>query len=107
MQPVLVVKDERFREHLKQIPHLESPRRVKAIHEILSDASLQGRLSELMGEGTVEIDKLYRTIHSAHDWEKVMSSRSQLVVPVQYLNRRLDEYSNKRLCKLNNRQPQS
>jgi len=69
MQPVLVVKDERFRDHLKQIPHLESPRRVKAIHEILSDASLQGRLSELVPRQATG-DEL-TLVHTAEHIERV------------------------------------
>lgn len=47
-EPVLVVKDGRFSMHLEGLPHLESPRRVKAFAEILSDQSLQGRWEEVL-----------------------------------------------------------
>ncbi len=47
MQSVLVVRDERFKEHLEGIPHLETPKRVKAFQEVLEDSSIQGKWSEL------------------------------------------------------------
>jgi len=43
MQPVLVVRDERYALHLEKVPHIESPRRVRAIHEALDDPSLRGK----------------------------------------------------------------
>jgi len=43
MLPVLVVKDERYALHLENVPHIESPRRVKAMQEALEDPSLQGK----------------------------------------------------------------
>jgi len=46
MKPVVVIRDERFIQHLEQIPHLENPRRIKAIHSVLSDTSLEGKWSE-------------------------------------------------------------
>jgi acetoin utilization deacetylase AcuC-like enzyme len=47
MQHVLVLKDERFAEHLEGIPHLETPKRVRAFHEILEDPSLEGKWLEV------------------------------------------------------------
>jgi len=47
MQQVLIVKDERYARHLEGIPHLESPKRVKAIHSVLQDTSLQGKWREV------------------------------------------------------------
>ena len=46
MQPVLVINDERFTQHLEHVPHLESARRVKAIWSVLQDPSLDGKWSE-------------------------------------------------------------
>ena len=43
MQPLLIVKDDRFSEHLDRIPHLESHRRIRAIYSVLDDPSLRGR----------------------------------------------------------------
>jgi len=43
MQPVLVVRDERYALHLEKVPHIESPRRLRAIHEALDAPSLQGK----------------------------------------------------------------
>jgi hypothetical protein len=40
MQSVLVVKDERYTQHLDGIFHLENPKRIKAIHTMLQDPSL-------------------------------------------------------------------
>jgi hypothetical protein len=43
MQQVLVIRDERFSQHLEGIPHLESPKRYKAIHFVFNDPSLMGK----------------------------------------------------------------
>lgn len=45
MQQVLIVKEEKFARHLEGIPHLENPKRVKAMDSVLKDPSLQGRWS--------------------------------------------------------------
>ncbi len=47
MQPVLVVRDERYALHLENVPHIESPRRIKAMHEALEDPSLRGKWLEV------------------------------------------------------------
>ncbi|MGD2127049.1 MAG: hypothetical protein PVG99_13270 [Desulfobacteraceae bacterium] len=46
MQPVLVIRDERFKDHLEKIPHLESLRRIRAIHQALNDPSIRGKWAE-------------------------------------------------------------
>jgi acetoin utilization deacetylase AcuC-like enzyme len=46
MQPVVIVKDDRYSQHLEKVPHLESPRRYRAMKEALADPSLNGRLRE-------------------------------------------------------------
>jgi len=48
MQPVLIVKDERYARHLDGVFHLENPKRIKAIHTMLQDTSLAGRWSEVI-----------------------------------------------------------
>jgi len=47
MQPVLIVKDDRYMQHLEKVPHLESPRRYRAMQDVLADPSLKGRLREV------------------------------------------------------------
>lgn len=47
MPPVLVIRDERFSQHLEGIPHLESPKRYSAIHSVFGHPSLEGRWVEL------------------------------------------------------------
>lgn len=47
MQQVLIVKEERFARHLEGIPHLETPKRVKAMDSVLKDSSLQGRWKQV------------------------------------------------------------
>jgi len=46
MPPLLVVRDERFKRHLDQVPHLESARRMTAINSALEHPSLEGRWLE-------------------------------------------------------------
>lgn len=46
-QPLLVVKDERFKQHLEHIPHLENAGRVKAIQSVLLNPSLDGKWVEV------------------------------------------------------------
>ncbi|RLB20572.1 MAG: hypothetical protein DRG76_10765, partial [Deltaproteobacteria bacterium] len=41
--PVLIVHDERFKLHLEGVAHLESPRRIVAVDEVLQDPSLDGK----------------------------------------------------------------
>jgi acetoin utilization deacetylase AcuC-like enzyme len=47
MQQVLIVRDERYTRHLEGIPHLESPKRIKAIYSVLNDPSLNGKWREV------------------------------------------------------------
>jgi len=47
MQPLLVIKDERFAQHLEQVFHLENPKRIRAILSVLEDPSLAGRWTEV------------------------------------------------------------
>ncbi|MBN1104509.1 MAG: histone deacetylase [Deltaproteobacteria bacterium] len=48
MQPVVIVKDDRYALHLEKVPHLESPRRYRAMQDVLADFSLKGRLREVV-----------------------------------------------------------
>ena len=43
MQPVMVVKDQHFAQHLEGLLHLENPRRNRAFESILENPGLQGR----------------------------------------------------------------
>ena len=47
MQPVLVVKDRRFTQHLEGLLHLENPRRNRAFESIMENPSLEGRWREV------------------------------------------------------------
>lgn len=47
MKSVIVIRDERFQEHLAGIPHLETPKRMKAFQEILEDPTVQGKWFEV------------------------------------------------------------
>ena len=47
MQQVLVINDERFTQHLEQVPHLENAKRIRASHSLLQDPSLEGRWTEV------------------------------------------------------------
>jgi acetoin utilization deacetylase AcuC-like enzyme len=46
MQPVLIIKDERFKQHLEKIPHLENARRIEALHSILRNPRLEGKWTQ-------------------------------------------------------------
>lgn len=46
-RPILVIRDERFTQHLERVPHIESVRRIRAIHSLLEDPSLRDRWSEV------------------------------------------------------------
>jgi acetoin utilization deacetylase AcuC-like enzyme len=46
-QPVLLVRDDRYTEHLGNVPHLESPKRFRAFVEVLRDPALQARIHEV------------------------------------------------------------
>jgi acetoin utilization deacetylase AcuC-like enzyme len=46
-QQILIVRDERYALHLEGVPHLESPKRFKAMNAALSDPSLRGRWREV------------------------------------------------------------
>ena len=47
MQQVLVINDERFTQHLEQVPHLENAKRIRASHSLMQDPSLRGRWTEV------------------------------------------------------------
>ena len=47
MQPVLVVKDQRFSRHLNGVFHLENPKRMQAFETVLQHPSLSGKWREV------------------------------------------------------------
>ena len=47
VQPVVVIKDERFTQHLENVFHLENARRIKAIQSMLEHPTLEGKWSEV------------------------------------------------------------
>lgn len=72
MRPLLIVRDERFTLHLEKIPHLESPRRIKAIGGVLDDPSLRGRWQEV-NPRMATVEEL-AWVHTAEHIERVARS---------------------------------
>ena len=72
MQPVLVVKDERYTHHLENVPHIESPRRVQAMHEALQDPSLQGKWIDLKPRAATEEELAW--VHTKEYIQRVAQS---------------------------------
>jgi len=48
MKPVLVIRDDRFTQHLENVFHLENAKRVKAFQAVLKHPSLEGRWLEVI-----------------------------------------------------------
>jgi hypothetical protein len=46
MQPLIIIKDERFTQHLENVPHLENAKRVKAIESVFDTPFLKGKWKE-------------------------------------------------------------
>jgi acetoin utilization deacetylase AcuC-like enzyme len=65
MQPVLVIRDERFSQHLENVPHLESPKRYRAIHSVFNDPSLEGKWLELQPR-MATVEELTWVHHPVH-----------------------------------------
>ncbi len=69
MQPLLVVIDERFTQHLDHVPHLENARRVKAMTSVLDNPSLDGKLSEVVPR-LASLEEL-ALVHTADHIERI------------------------------------
>jgi acetoin utilization deacetylase AcuC-like enzyme len=72
MQPLLVVKDERYALHLEKVPHLESPRRFRAIQEALEAPTLQGKWLEVKPREATEEELAW--VHTREYIERVAGS---------------------------------
>ena len=72
MQPVLVVRDERYALHLESIFHLESPRRMRAMHEALEHPSLRGKWMEVKPRAATEEELAW--VHTKDYIERVAQS---------------------------------
>jgi acetoin utilization deacetylase AcuC-like enzyme len=69
MHPLLVIDDERFTQHLEQVPHLENARRIRAIRSALNDPTLNGKWSEL--EPRLASKDELALVHTADHIERV------------------------------------
>jgi len=75
MQPVLVIDDERFTQHLELVPHLENAKRIRATHSVLQDPSLVGRWSEV--EPRLASREELTLVHTADHIERVARSEGK------------------------------
>ena len=69
MEAISVIRDDFFMEHLKGVPHIESPKRMRAIHDALDDASLAGKWSAVETRKAT-VDEL-AMVHSAEHIQRV------------------------------------
>ncbi|MBN2125184.1 MAG: histone deacetylase [Deltaproteobacteria bacterium] len=69
---MLVVKDDRFLMHLEGVPHLETPKRLRAIHSVFQDPALAGRWTEVRPR-TASREEL-AWVHTSEYIERVASS---------------------------------
>lgn len=75
MQPLLITSDERFTAHLEKIPHLESPRRMRAIHQAMNDPSVIGRWAEIKPR-LATVDEL-AWVHTRAHIERIAGSEGK------------------------------
>lgn len=78
MQPLLVVKDERFKQHLEHVPHLENAGRINAIQSVLYDPSLNGKWTEVESR-LASIEEL-ALVHTSAHIERVAQSAGKPLV---------------------------
>ena len=69
MQPVLVIKDDRFTQHLEKVPHLDNARRIRSTDSLLQDCSIQGRWSEV--EPRLASEEELAMVHTPEHIERV------------------------------------
>ncbi|MBL7175452.1 MAG: histone deacetylase, partial [Desulfobacteraceae bacterium] len=78
MQPLLIVKDERFRQHLEHVPHLEHAGRVNAIQSVLQDPSLDGKWVEVKPR-LASVEEL-ALVHTSEYIERVAQTAGKALV---------------------------
>lgn len=71
-KPVLLVSDDRFALHLENVPHLESPKRIRAFEKNLDDPSLQGKILQISPR-TATVEEL-AWVHTQEHIERVAKS---------------------------------
>ncbi len=75
MQPVNVIKDERFLLHLEKMPHIESSRRLNAAYAMLESETLAGRWSFVTPQ-MASPDEL-ALVHTREHIEQIAQSRGK------------------------------
>jgi len=85
MQPALVVRDERYALHLENVPHIESPRRIKAMHEALEDPSLRGKWLEVKPREASEEELAW--VHTKDYIQRVARSVGKKLTPLTLIPR--------------------
>lgn len=78
MEPVIIIKDERFTQHLENIPHLENAKRVKAFESICDDPSLKGKWLEATPR-LASVDEL-TLVHTSDHIRRVAQSAKKTLV---------------------------
>ena len=76
-QTVLVIKDERFTQHLEQVPHLENAVRIKAIHSMLQDPSICGKWLEVKPRLALSEELLL--VHTPDHIERMARTAGKLI----------------------------
>ena len=70
--PVVIIRDDRFLQHLEKVPHLENPKRVRVIQEVLADPSLGGRWRDVSPRMATAEELGW--VHTAEHIERVAGS---------------------------------
>jgi acetoin utilization deacetylase AcuC-like enzyme len=72
MQPLIIIKDDRFTQHLENVPHLENAGRVKAIQSVFNNPSLKGKWIEAIPR-LASVEEL-ALVHTSDHIERIAQS---------------------------------
>jgi acetoin utilization deacetylase AcuC-like enzyme len=97
MEKVLIVRDERYALHLEGVPHLENPKRFKAINAVMSDPSLQGRWRDVQAREAARKELAW--IHTADHIDRVAQSAGKRLTSLDFDTQATENsYDVARLC---------
>jgi acetoin utilization deacetylase AcuC-like enzyme len=97
MQKVLIVRDERYARHLEGVPHLESPKRFKAMNSVLDDPSLQGRLRDVEAREATKEELAW--VHTPEHIDRVAQSAGKRLTSFDFDTQATEKsYDVARLC---------
>lgn len=97
MQQVLIVRDERYALHLEGVPHLENPRRFKAVSAVLDDPSLEGRWREVKAREASREELAW--VHTADHIDRVAKSAGNRITSFDFdTQATAQSYDVARLC---------